>query len=170
MEREPVVNADRIREEMKRMGLKPGKVAELIGVSYETLYKSLNEENRRVSAEMVAKLAMLFGCSMEYLLSLTDKRSPVTLNLSDLLEKIVQTAKTLPVVRQRDLLLMAETYSAAGEEMTRMVFQDVRDTIAKVADETGRGEELDQLLNLLETAEKERLALSVVALLPEESG
>src|SRR5688572_12660363 len=81
MEREPVVNADRIRDEMKRMGLKPGKVAELIGVSYETLYKSLNEENRRVSAEMVAKLAMLFGCSMEYLLSLTDNRSPVTLNL-----------------------------------------------------------------------------------------
>lgn len=112
MEREPVVDTGRIRDEMKRLSeklsheVKLPELADLAGVNYNTLSKAVTEENRRVSADLVARLALVFGCSIEFLMGVADERKPMVLNLGDVLDTLVTIAKTLPVIRQRDLLIM----------------------------------------------------------------
>lgn len=175
MHRELVLDIKRVQDEIVRLSKTLGhevrlpELAEMAGLDYYTLYAAVTNkvtkrkkptgetpenQNRRVSADLVARLAMAFGCSSEFLMGVTDKREPITLNLNEFLDALVKTAKTLPVSRQRDLLLIARAYADAKEESARMAFQEIRTMIATVADETGHGAELDALLKLLDQAEQ----------------
>lgn len=174
MQRQPALDAQRVRDEMKKLGeklgheVKPPELAELAGLVYETMFKAINQGGRRVAADLVARLALVFGCSIEFLMGLTDDRNPVTLNLNDWLDGLVKTAKTLPASRQRDLLLIARVYADTKEESARLAFQDTRGLISRAADEMGRGEDFDSLLKFLERAENELFPSS--GLLSEDTG
>lgn len=143
MPKEPVVDTARIRDEMKKLGERLGhdvklpELAELAAVDYNTLFKAVNEENRRVSADLVTRLALVFGCSVEYLMGIADQREPVTLNLSEVLASLVAIAKTLPAVRQRDLLLMAQAYQDADDPTPEMM-QELLELVEEVGDEDVR--------------------------------
>lgn len=151
MPKEPVVDTARIRDEMKRLGAKMGhevklpELAELAGIDYNTLFKAVNEENRRVSADLVTRLAIVFGCSVEYLMGIADQRELVTLNLTEVLASLVAIAKTLPAVRQRDLLIMAQAYRDADDPTPEMM-QELFELVKEVGDEDVR----DQLAAALE--------------------
>lgn len=116
--RKPVFRPDRVKEIMEERGWKPGQLAVQSDVAYDTIYKLLNTDRQRPSAEIVTRLANALGCSVEYLMDMTDNSAPVTLSISDALREVVEIAKTLPEARQRDLLLMAQAYKAAGEPST----------------------------------------------------
>jgi len=148
MERDPLLDIQRVRDEMQRLGLKIPALATQIGVAYETLYKALNEENRRVSAEMVARLAAVFGCSIEYLLGLTDEREPRGLELGEVLSELTQIAKRLPSRRQRDLLLTAKAY-LEDSEAARFDPDRLMEDILALIEEAGSTLDHDQLIDFL---------------------
>jgi transcriptional regulator with XRE-family HTH domain len=125
MRREPGVVVERIQNEMNRRGLKPGQVAEHSGIAYDTLYKLLNTNRPRPSAETVTRLAIAFGCSVEYLMGITDRREPVTLDLDDFSEELLDLSRKLSSRRQRDLLIIARAYleesKRAASDPSRMM-------------------------------------------------
>jgi transcriptional regulator with XRE-family HTH domain len=157
MSEQPRLRADRLKEEVDKLSIKPGKLAEELGISYETLYKTLRGEIAQPPAETIAKLAIRTGCSIEYFMDLTEKKAPTNLDLSDMQQSLIKLAQTLPLMRQHDLLLIAQTYAQAGTESTKFFFQDLKNMLIRVADDMGRGEELGQVLEWL--AEMERKSL-----------
>lgn len=63
-----------MRAERARTGKSAAEVAELIGVSTNTLYSWEHGEKEPVSSNLM-KLADFYGCSPEYLLGLTEDRT-----------------------------------------------------------------------------------------------
>jgi transcriptional regulator with XRE-family HTH domain len=156
MKREPVVNIQRIRQEIERKGLKPGEIAEQSGVKYDTLYKILNKEKPRTSAEFVARLAAYFNCSVEYLLGMTDHRAPVVLDISAELEDLIDIVRRLPGHRQRDLVAIARTYLEGNEGANKeALMSDLLDLMKEVDDE-----DYDHLLDFLNSNNRTRNLLS----------
>ncbi len=150
MKQEPAVDTARIKKEMTRKGLRPGEIAEYSGVKYDTLYKILNLDRPRTSATEVAKLAAYFNCSVEYLMGMTDERAPVTLDISDELESLIEVARRLSGRRQRDLIAMARTYlenSEAFQQDPDRFMGDILDMIKEIAGEADR----DRLIDLLDS-------------------
>jgi len=80
MHAEPVVSVERLDRMMGKRGWGPGELAYQSGVNYETLYKLRSGQRPRMSAELVGKLAHALGCSVDYLLGLTDNEAPYTEN------------------------------------------------------------------------------------------
>lgn len=121
MNRQPVLDLVRLNEEVGKLKIKPGKLAEELTISYETLYKTLKGEISQPPAETIAKLAVRTGCSIEYFMGLTDKRESMAFDMDDLEQEIIRATKTLPVWRQRDLLIMAKAYQDADDPTAEMV-------------------------------------------------
>lgn len=149
MDREPILNSERVRDEMAKQGLKMPALASKIGFAYETLYKAVNEESRRVSAEMVARLAKVFGCSIEYLMGLTDDRTAEYSELGETLEELTQVAKRLTNRRQRDLLSLALAFLQASEEL-KSNSNLLMDNMIDLINEAGGTVSRDQLIDLLD--------------------
>lgn len=68
---------ERISELMDLRGWKPGELAYQSGASYAVIYKLLNTPRHQTSAIVLAKIAAALGCSIEYLLGMTDSPAPV---------------------------------------------------------------------------------------------
>jgi plasmid maintenance system antidote protein VapI len=147
MTREPTVDVNRIKQEIARKGLKPGEIAQYSGVKYDTLYKILNTNRPRTSAEFVAKLAAYFGCSMEYLMGLTDKRDPVVLAVPESVEHLVDLARNLPSRKQRDLAMIARAYMDMYAQRDP---DSLQEEILDLVEEYGGVEARDQLIRFLE--------------------
>lgn len=165
MQRQPDLDAERVHDEIRRLSASLERditlpvLAEMAGVIYDTLIKSVGskpdkKKDRRVSAELVTKLALVFGCSVEYLMGIAEDRGPVALDLNENLETLLKTAKTLPASRQRDLVLMAKTYAEPDEERMPLLLREVRESIAASSDAEGRGEEHDKVLEYLQKSEE----------------
>lgn len=154
MNREPVVTVTRIQQEIDRRGQKPGEVAAYSGVKYHTLYKVLNHNDPRTSAEVIAKLAAYFGCSIEYLMGMTDERAPLTIHIGELLEELIQVARPLPRSKQRDLLRIAQAFSAASQNNRRERWLEIRELLLEGFSELGLHAEADRLLGWLNDLER----------------
>lgn len=66
---------NRFEEEVKRSGLSKAAIAEKIGVSKSTITR-YSDGSIGPNAASIAKLSLLFGCSTDYLLGLTEERYP----------------------------------------------------------------------------------------------
>lgn len=75
MQVEPSVSVERLNLMMEKRRWGPGELAYQSGVNYETLYKLRSGQRPRMSAELVGKLAHALGCSVDYLLGLTDNET-----------------------------------------------------------------------------------------------
>lgn len=154
--REPKLMVERIESEMQRRGLQLSQVAKYAGVSYDMMYKLLNTNRPRTSAEVVAKLAETFGCSVEYLMGLTDERVPNKAVFGELPLELANMARLLPGRRQRDLIAIARTYMQMYAEQDLETFtSDVLDLI----EQYGGKEDRDQLVALLESTNGDIRAL-----------
>lgn len=63
-----------IRSERVRLGLNQTQLGERIGVSVTTV-RDWENENRKPASDKVVEMAHLFGCTIDYLLALTDERT-----------------------------------------------------------------------------------------------
>ena len=61
-----------IEAERARSGLTLSEFAEKIGISEKT-YRNWRDDAKPISSETLVKLSHLFGCSIDYLLCLSDK-------------------------------------------------------------------------------------------------
>ena len=93
----------------------------------------------------MAKQALALGCSVEYLLGLTDTPTLAPNDMPELLQSLLETAKTLPETRQRDLIMIAQAYQAAGEPSP-----EVMELLLGKIEELGGKDSLNQILDLLE--------------------
>lgn len=136
---------ERINELLEQRGWGPGELAQQSGVAYDTIYKLRTGERARPSADIVARLALALGCSVEYLLGLTDSPTFAPNDMPELLQNLLETAKTLPESRQRDLIMIAQAYQAAGEPTP-----EVMELLLEKIEELGGEDSLNQILDLLE--------------------
>lgn len=104
MMKQPTFRQDRLNELMARRKLMPGQLKIKSGVSQPMIHRLQNGERQNVSAVIVAQLAQALGCSVEYLVGITDDPSPKSIDLSDQLYELVQVAKELRSNRLVDLI------------------------------------------------------------------
>lgn len=125
-----MLNVEKLNALMDERGWGPGELEYQSGVSYDTIYKIRTTHRPRTSAEVVAKFAIAFKVSIEYLLDLTDSRSPKAIDLDKGLIELIDAAKRLSKARQSDLLLIAKAYESVGEptaEVLNIVLEKVRE-------------------------------------------
>ena len=154
MERQPRLRADRLKEEVERLPQTPGKLAEELGISYETLYKTLRGQIAQPPAETIAKIALKTGRSIEYFMDLTDSKSPAHLELTEMQLEIVKLLSSLPQFRQHDLLLIAQTWVANNEESTKRFFAEVKNLILSAVDAVGKGDLADRYMEIVNEYER----------------
>lgn len=151
MKQDPALQVQRIDELMESRGWKPGELAERSGVAYDTIYKIRASRGPRTSAEIVAKLAIALGCSVDYLLGLADEPLPSGEKvMSALLIDLCNIANALSEPRQRDLLRIAEALQVAGQDETQddlhaEMMQIVLAEIQRISGDDALSEVLDRL-------------------------
>jgi len=91
----PRFRADRLVEQMRKRDLNAGQLAYLTGVSQPMVFYLTRDERPGVSAVIAAKLARALGCSVEYLLGMTEEPSPQTLDIDDLVMELAEIANRL---------------------------------------------------------------------------
>lgn len=139
---------------MEQRGWGPGELAEQSGVAYDTIYKVRSTQRPRTSAEVVAKLAVALGCSMDYLMGLTDAPVPTASEeMSTVMLHLCLVAHALPEGRQRDLLRIAEalqeaTQEDAVEQLHVQMMELVMEEVHRIGGDAG----LHALMDRLESA------------------
>lgn len=143
----PRFRADRLVELMRKRDLNAGQLAYLTGVSQPMVFYLTRDERPGVSAVIAAKLARALGCSVEYLLGMTEEPSPQTLDIDDLVMELAEIANRLTNRRQRDLLMQARSYLEAARTppSPEQLMSDLLDLIAEAGGEQSR----EQLVALL---------------------
>lgn len=116
---EPAVSVERINRLMELRGWGPGELEYQSGVNYDTIYKLRIHKRPRTSAEVLAKLAQALGCSVDYLVGLTDSPLPNKLNVSLQIEELLAAIGQLSPRRQRDLRKIVAALEAAEQEEAR---------------------------------------------------
>lgn len=107
-EKKPMLQPERINDLMDRRGWDVGILAYRSGVKPNTIYKYLNG-SRQVQATLtnLVYLARALGCSVEYLIGMTDIQTPTLIvNLSKTQQEIIQHIGNLSSRRQRELAAM----------------------------------------------------------------
>lgn len=108
-ESEPYFDVDRLGKLMELRGWKPGQLEYQSGVKYDTIYKIQSSTRPGTSGAIIAKLAKALGCSVDYLVRMTDDPTPRTTSpLGELTQKLLATISRLPPHRQNDLLIVAQ--------------------------------------------------------------
>lgn len=139
-------HSERLQEMMSKRKLKPGQLEYMSGVSQPMISLLLDGSRPNVSAVIVGKLADALGCSVDYLVGLTEDSSPRPMSVSDALYELVRTARQLPKFRLEDLAQIAAMYLAQNEkDDTRLM-----DIVLEKINELGGDEAEQLLLDLLE--------------------
>jgi transcriptional regulator with XRE-family HTH domain len=118
------------------------------GVDKATISLILKGEREGTSALMVAKLATALWVSVDYLVGLSNNPDPQELMLGDVLIELTQVAQKLTSRRQRDLLMSARGYLAAGESLRGnpdLLMNDMLDLIEEAGGKSSRDELLERL-------------------------
>lgn len=77
-QREVVLEVERLSRTIEKRGLTFGQLEIQTGVSKSQISLMVNEKRPNASAIIVGKLAQVLGCSVDYLLGLTDDPRPVS--------------------------------------------------------------------------------------------
>lgn len=104
MKNSSVTFMNRFEEEVKRSGLSKAAIAEKIGVSKSTITR-YSDGSIGPNATSIAKLSLLFGCSTDYLLGLTEERYPQvsTMNESDVYYQADENIKSMLKLTDEEL-------------------------------------------------------------------
>lgn len=139
---EPIrFNANRLKEMMDKRGLTAGQLNYMSDVSQPMISLLLNGSRPNVSVVIVAKLANALGCSVDYLVGLTEDATPRPMQLTDVLHELIRTARHLPHFRQDDLLSLAQMYVDKKETDDTQLMNIVLEKINEVG-----GDEAERLL------------------------
>lgn len=115
-DKEIALDIDRLNAMMERRGWGPTELETQSGIGYDTIYKIRSSRRPRSSAEIMAKLARALGCSLDYLVGLTDDPRPYPKRGIDwLTQDLLDVIARLPTYQQRELLIMARALLDAGE-------------------------------------------------------
>lgn len=114
---------DRLQAMIERRGLRPGQMEYLTGVSQPTISLILNGKRPNPGAQVLARLAQTLGCSVDYLLGITDDPAPAKMEMSAQVDALLHLARRLPSHRQHDLVQMAETFAreSAQDQMVAVL-------------------------------------------------
>jgi DNA-binding Xre family transcriptional regulator len=77
MEKKPMFKSNRMNELMEKRDLDPGKIEYLADISRSQVWYLQKGEKPNVSAVIVARIAKILNCSVDYLMDLTDDPTPV---------------------------------------------------------------------------------------------
>lgn len=143
LDREPALDVDRLNAMMERRGWGPIELEGQSGVGYDTIYKIRTSKRPRSSAEILAKLARALGCSLDYLVGLTDDPRPYPpVSLESVSQEFLDVVARLPLYQQRELLVMAKALLDAGQDflaqdlaLNRFLWERI---IATAGEETAR--------------------------------
>lgn len=104
MKNSSITFMNRFEEEVKRSGLSKAAIAEKIGVSKSTITR-YSDGSIGPNATSIAKLSLLFGCSTDYLLGLTEERYPQvsTMNESDVYYQADENIKSMLKLTDEEL-------------------------------------------------------------------
>lgn len=103
--KKPMLQPERINNMMNRRGWDVGILAYQSGVKPNTIYKYLNG-TRQVQATLtnLVFLAKALGCSVEYLIGMTDVETPTAIvSLSRAQQELIERVGQLSARRQREL-------------------------------------------------------------------
>src|SRR5687768_8841030 len=109
----PALSAERIQKLMDEKGWEVGILAYRANVPANTIYKYLSGARTAgsESIDRIAKLAEALGVSIEYLLGLTDVRTPTAIiRLTDVQQQLVTTIGNLSPRRQKDLAAIIQMF------------------------------------------------------------
>lgn len=101
---------------LKLRGISPAQLARDSGVSKGTISLILSGERPNTPAVIVAKLARALDVSMDYLVGIVEDPEPRSLDIGELLLELTRVARQLSDRRQRDLLLMAQSFLVDTEK------------------------------------------------------
>lgn len=121
---------------MKHSGLSQEKLAKASEVNKATISRLLKGEVEGITASNVANLANAMKVSIDFLMGRTTNPE-VTPSIDLAIAEIVAIAKTLPEFRQRDLLLIAQTYRDADAPRDESL-KKILDIVEEIADEATR--------------------------------
>ena len=131
-------------------------LAEKAGLNRSTLSRLFDGRGKRSgNASTLAALAKALDTTVEFISGETDDaRKNDDIPLPEYAFEIIETMRHLERSQRHELWVIAEAFRRAAlditrirrEEVTREYLSEIKDTIMRIADETGRGIELDQYL------------------------
>lgn len=86
---------DRLQAMIERRGLRPGQMEYLTGVSQPTISLILNGKRPNPGAQVLARLAQTLGCSVDYLLGITDDPAPAKMEMSAQVDALLHLARLM---------------------------------------------------------------------------
>jgi transcriptional regulator with XRE-family HTH domain len=149
--------AERLETAMRLRDMTAAQLARATGINKSTFSNILGGKRHSTTTASAVKIARVLRVSVDYLLGLVDDPVPRTMALGALVSRLLDVARTLPSSRQRDLLLLAETYAEHEDERLAYVLRDIKDMILDSAEQdTEREREAERLFKFLENATRYR--------------
>lgn len=109
------LRVDRLNGIMEGQGLESSELADKTGLSYNYIYLLRRGDRPNVSAVNLAMMAAAMGCSVEYLVGLTDNPLPAIRQdvRADEVE-LLACYRQLPACRRKDVTLLALAFLGSG--------------------------------------------------------
>jgi DNA-binding Xre family transcriptional regulator len=105
--KEIFLQIERLNKLMEQKGWGPIELERASGVGYDTIYKIRTAKRPKSSAEILGRLCQALGCSLDYIMGMTDDPRPYPdLELSMMSQELLYTISRLSPRRQHDLLIM----------------------------------------------------------------
>lgn len=123
------------------------ELARLAGVNRSTI-SYIFSGRQGGSAETLTGIAAALKTTVDYIRGTTgDPRRSDADPLPEYALELIETMKQLGSIQRQELLLIAKTFVDNNEELHRHFLREMRATIYRMADEGGRGNELDEYIN-----------------------
>jgi transcriptional regulator with XRE-family HTH domain len=111
----PSIAASTLMEAMRHSNMNASALALAAGVSTSTISLILSGKRRSTTVDIATKLARALNVSVDYLIGSWAEPEPIPLMLGGLLVELTRVARSLPLSRQRDLLLIAQAFADESE-------------------------------------------------------
>jgi transcriptional regulator with XRE-family HTH domain len=93
METKPTLRIDRIEALMESKGWTVADLAAMSGLTYDSVYKIVNNMRPRTYADSMALIADALGTTVQYLMGMTDNRNPQLPGSSETVLEIADVAR-----------------------------------------------------------------------------
>jgi DNA-binding Xre family transcriptional regulator len=146
MERKPVFKSNRMNELMEKRDLDPGKIEYLADISRSQVWYLQKGEKPNVSAVIVARIARILNCSVDYLMDLTDDPTPVNnRNLPQDFIELWEVYQSLDEIDRQRLLVQVHLLNGDMAQVAQVAASMTGDS---VPDLSGDLQDFDRILAL----------------------
>jgi transcriptional regulator with XRE-family HTH domain len=115
METKPTLRIDRIEALMESKGWTVADLAAMSGLTYDSVYKIVNNMRPRTYADSMALIADALGTTVQYLMGMTDNRNPQLPGSSETVLEIADVARGVKETTKIDILLVAKGLAQADK-------------------------------------------------------